>query len=291
MVAAIGAAALACGLCGCRGERTDEPPREFLPDMDDSPKFKPQMETDFFADGRSMRPLVAGTVAYGPHSDPNDVYRVSYLKEPTEVYTGVDPSKGLDKEGKPQFVALMPPVVLDQFIATSRDHHVNFDSREAAFRGMLERGKERFNIYCSVCHGYNAEGGNPAAFTGGQAGRRWAYPVPSLHETKYTDRKEPTGSDGYIFSTIRHGVADTEGKPPKMPSYADKVNEADAWAVVCYLRVLQASWQEDLKNVPSDLRPALERSRPALPPAAPAPGTPPAKQTSMAPSAGAEVSR
>ena len=287
MAAAIAVVVLAGGLCGCRGERDDEPPRSFLPDMNDSPKFKPQMEADFFMDGRSMRPLIPGTVAFGSRSDANDVYRVNFLKEPTELYTGIDPAKGLDKEGKPQYVTLIPPEALDHYIEFAKDRHVSFDTREAAFKAMIQRGKQRFDIYCSVCHGYNAEGGNPAAYTGGQAGRRWSYPVPTLHDVKYTDRSQPTGADGYIFYTIRHGVADTEGKPPKMPSYADKINETDAWAVVSYLRVLQASWQEDLKNVPADMRPALERTRPALPAPAPA-GT---KQTSMAPSPGAEVSR
>ena len=63
-------------------------------------------------------------------------------------------------------------IPLETYIARAGDRQVRFDSREAAFRSMLQRGQERFNIYCSVCHGYNAEGGNPAEFSGGQAGRR-----------------------------------------------------------------------------------------------------------------------
>ncbi len=47
-------------LGGCRGDRTDKPPRQFFPDMDDQPKKKAQSETEFFADGMSQRPLVEG---------------------------------------------------------------------------------------------------------------------------------------------------------------------------------------------------------------------------------------
>src|SRR5579862_6726173 len=52
-------------LPGCRGDREDKPPHQFIPDMDDSPKFKPQTESPFFADGRAMRQPVEGTVAFG----------------------------------------------------------------------------------------------------------------------------------------------------------------------------------------------------------------------------------
>src|ERR1051326_5782606 len=62
-LAALGAlAAISLSTAGCRDERSDEPPHQFLPDMDDSPKFKPQTETEFFADGRAMRPAVKGAV-------------------------------------------------------------------------------------------------------------------------------------------------------------------------------------------------------------------------------------
>ncbi|HZW07030.1 MAG TPA: hypothetical protein VFF65_07890, partial [Phycisphaerales bacterium] len=54
LVLTAGALALAAA-SGCRGDRSDSRPRQFFPDMDDSPKFKPQTATPFFADGRAMR--------------------------------------------------------------------------------------------------------------------------------------------------------------------------------------------------------------------------------------------
>ena len=54
------------GMPACRGERTDKPPRQFFPDMDDQPKYKAQSESPVFADGRSMREPVPGVVAPAP---------------------------------------------------------------------------------------------------------------------------------------------------------------------------------------------------------------------------------
>src|SRR5690606_16566103 len=78
---ALAAAGLGAGLAGCRGDRTDKPPRQFLPDMDDSPKWEPQGGSPFFLDaedvsaeagsvpgaevGRMMRPKPEGAVAFG----------------------------------------------------------------------------------------------------------------------------------------------------------------------------------------------------------------------------------
>ena len=52
-------------LSACHGDREGKPPHQFLPDMDDSPKWKPQAESEFFSDGRTMRPAAEGAVAYG----------------------------------------------------------------------------------------------------------------------------------------------------------------------------------------------------------------------------------
>jgi len=61
IIAATGVSALT----GCRGETTDNPPRQFLPDLDDQLKYKAQGESSFFADGRTMREPPANTVAFG----------------------------------------------------------------------------------------------------------------------------------------------------------------------------------------------------------------------------------
>src|SRR5450631_4759668 len=84
-------------------------------DMQDQPKMIPQRGTTFFADGRSVRQQVAGTVARGQ------------LREDSYFYTGVVPAAN----GYRQELDEMP------FPATLQ---------------VLQRGQERFNIYCSPCH-------------------------------------------------------------------------------------------------------------------------------------------
>ncbi len=208
-------------LIGCRGERSDKPPHQFLPDMDDSPKMKPQAETEFFADGRSMRPRVAGTVAFGHDADASGADRSDFLRDDPEVYFGRDDEN--------DFINTIPDA-----ITVDRD--------------FLLRGQERYRIYCFVCHGYSGEGGSPAGETtdasGGIVGRRWSYAVPSFHDPKYADTALRTGKDGYLFDVVRHGVWDDQVNhtgSQRMPGYRHAIGAHDAWAIVAYLRALQAS--------------------------------------------------
>lgn len=238
-VALVGLAATLAALAGCRGERSNKPPRQFLPDMDDQPKYKAQAESEFFADGRTMRDIdpraVAfgrtGQVAYSPVSDDPDAItpqtiqrqRADLLRADDAYYRGVD--------GEGNYVRLIPASipVSDQ---------------------LLRRGRERFDIYCSVCHGVAGDGM-------GMVGQQWSYPIPSFHQDQYRQGGEK-GQDGYLFHVIRNGVPNAPGvQPPlKMPSYADRVSERDAWAIVAYLRALQASHQ-----VPVDELPVSDRTR------------------------------
>src|SRR6185503_827376 len=83
-------AALVGGLAGCRGERSEKPPRQFLPDMDDSPKMKAQVKTEFFPDHRSMRPKVPGTVAFGTSEHADDPGRAEFVKDDEAFYYGTE---------------------------------------------------------------------------------------------------------------------------------------------------------------------------------------------------------
>lgn len=265
LLAPILAAAALVALAGCRGDREDKPPRQFFPDMDDSPKWNPQSQSDFFADGRSMRPPVDGTVpsarwALAPDALAGDAApwaapfrdeRAAFLRENAAVYSGLD-SAGL-------YVDSIPIPVT---------------------RALIERGQERFNIYCAACHGYSGDGQ-------GMVGQRWTAPPPSFHDPKYLDKAEPAGRgrDGFLFYTALHGVPGPDGFPHdydpaekrlekmkamKMPGYAHALSERDAWAITAYIRALQQTIPLD--QVPEPLRQPLERDRARLapPPAAPA---------------------
>jgi mono/diheme cytochrome c family protein len=258
-------------LPGCRGDREDKPPHQFFPDMDDAPKWKPQTQTEFFADGRSMRPGVPGTVPFarwaytsveflsGAHPDFEPIFeRADLAKEDDAFYRGYT---GITPEGKFTFVKKIPVAV------------------DAA---MLKRGQERFNIYCAVCHGFQGR-------AEGMVGQRWTgLSVANLHDPKYTAPNEPDqkNTDGFLFFTAMHGVPGPEGYPMpgddeatrarkiaanKMPPYAHALSERDAWSIVSYVRALQVSQSASLQDVPADQRPVLEELRAKMPPPAPKP--------------------
>lgn len=268
--AGVAAAALAvCAaigpMAGCRGQRSDKPPRQFLPDMDDSPKWKPQSASEFFADGRTMRKPVEGTVAFGLESAPAHVFgempadfarRADQLKEDRGFYFGRDETG--------EFLTTMPASV-------------------KVDRDLLLRGQERFNIYCSVCHGYQGEGGyedgTRAVDSSAPVGKRWSIPVPTYHDPKYRDPALRTGKDGYIFDVARYGLWDDQlnhSGNHRMPAYGHALDAHDTWAVVAYIRVLQAAWA-DPASVPAELRPD-ESTRPA-----PVEGAAPAVPAATAP--------
>jgi mono/diheme cytochrome c family protein len=122
---------------------------------------------------------------------------------------------------------------------------------------LLVRGQERFDIYCSPCHGRLGDGM-------GMVARRGFKQPPSFH-----DERLRTSPVGYYFDVMTHGFG-------VMPSYAAAVPPADRWAIAAYIRALQLSQRAHL----ADLGPADRAALLALPagpmPVAPAATPPPA---------------
>jgi mono/diheme cytochrome c family protein len=102
---------------------------------------------------------------------------------------------------------------------------------------LLERGRERFSIYCSPCHGYLGGGEGMVVLRGFQ------HP-PSYHIDRL--REAP---DGHFFDVITHGLG-------AMSSYATLVAPPDRWAITAYIRALQLS-----QNAKVDLIPPAERQK------------------------------
>ncbi len=100
---------------------------------------------------------------------------------------------------------------------------------------LIERGQQRFNIYCSPCHGRTGDGR-------GIVVQRGLIPPPSFHD----DRLRKVG-DGHIFDVITNGIRN-------MPSYKAQIPAEDRWAIVAYFRVLQRSQNATLEDVPLELR-------------------------------------
>ena len=178
-----------------------------IQDMDNQPKFRAQHANPLFADGRAMRPVVAGTVAQGQ------------LEADDHYNRGV-----VDNDWATTF----PPQV-----------QVNLD--------LVYRGQDRFNIYCTPCHGYAGYGDgmiNQRAMdlvNLGLNGTTWVQPK-NMHEQLI--REQPVGQ---TFNTITNGVRNMSG-------YAAQIPTEDRWAIVAYVKALQRSQTADLNDLPPDQR-------------------------------------
>ncbi len=105
---------------------------------------------------------------------------------------------------------------------------------------IMERGQERFNVFCAPCHGRTGVGD-------GMIVQRGFRQPPSLHEDRL--REAPAG---YFFDIITHGFG-------AMQDYATQVPVADRWAISAYIRALQLSQRATLNEVPGDRRADLDR--------------------------------
>ncbi|MDX2146003.1 MAG: cytochrome c [Planctomycetota bacterium] len=249
-VLALASGVLAGSLTGCRGDRSEKKPHQFFPDMDDSPKWKPQTETDFFVDGGStMRPPVEGSIAFSRVNLGPEVVQ----EQPQWAQPFLTQRDNLLRDDGAYFFGVGTGGYVDSIPAS-----VQVDKE------LLLRGQERFNIYCAVCHGYAADGK-------GMVGRQWSAPVPGFHDPKYMDRGVMTGKDGYLFRVARYGIAvDDQGqrkvdpdnfKQPRiqMPGYGHALDERDTWAVVAYIRALQESHRGSINDVPEAERALLNK--------------------------------
>jgi mono/diheme cytochrome c family protein len=180
-------------LAGCQGQTSEEPPIHLNLNMDFQTNFKAQEENKFFADGRSQRPQVPGTVARGQLHE-NEEFSFGKV--------GADYAKKI-------------PASID--------------------KTFVERGQERFNIYCVPCQGRTGSGD-------GIVVKRGMLKPPSFHDQRIIDMP-----DGEIYGAILNGVRGN------MPSYAYAIPVQDRWAIVSYLRALQLSQRATLQDVPGDI--------------------------------------
>lgn len=107
-------------------------------------------------------------------------------------------------------------------------------------RQVLDRGQERFNVYCAPCHGRTGEGN-------GMIVQRGFRQPPSYHEERLR-----TAPVGYFFDVMTNGFG-------AMQDYSAQVTVPDRWAIAAYIRVLQVSRSATVNDVPADRRGDLDR--------------------------------
>ncbi len=106
---------------------------------------------------------------------------------------------------------------------------------------QLLRGKERYEIFCSVCHG-------PTGIGNGMIVQRGFKKPPSLHEKRLQDMPV-----GYFFDVASNGFA-------TMPAYRTMIPTQDRWLIVAYLRSLQRSQNVRAQDIPDEEKASLDKS-------------------------------
>ena len=166
-------------------------------DMHDQPKYTAYKPSDFFADQRSARPAVEGTIAQG------------HLNEDELLYAG-------RVGGQP---ATMFPFAIDE--------------------PLMRRGRERYDIFCSPCHGLTGDGD-------GMVVQRGYRRPPSFHTDRLRD-----APPGHIYDVITNGFG-------AMPDYAAQIPVRDRWAIAAYMRALQLSQNAAASQLPADMQGRLK---------------------------------
>ena len=179
--------------------------------MQDQPRYKAYKKSEFFSDKRASRDKPEGTVARGQLRE-NKAFYTGKIDNPNlnaPVTTTTDASGNTLVSSFPNDIDEFPLPVTKE---------------------LVDRGQERYNIYCIVCHG-------PVGNGDGMIVRRGFPQPPTYHDDRL--RNAPVG---HYFDVMTNGWG-------KMNSYAYSIQPADRWAIVAYIRALQVSQspEENLK--------------------------------------------
>ncbi|HKV38835.1 MAG TPA: cytochrome c [Blastocatellia bacterium] len=195
--------------------------------MANEPKYIPLRASDSFADGKSARPLEDNTVPRGYLRAESDFYTGKTSAQPSSNGPAQAPSApgstpaGTTAAGKPS-----GPVDINYIpIPVTAE--------------LMERGRDRFNIFCTPCHGRLGDGQ-------GMIVKRGFRQPPSYHIDRL--RNAPLG---HFFDVITNGFG-------AMPDYAQQIPPGDRWAIVAYIKALQLSQNATAADVPTSKRAQLE---------------------------------
>jgi mono/diheme cytochrome c family protein len=200
-------------------------------------KLKPQDPTDFWSDGRSTRPYVEGTVARGS------------IQEDGWYFTG----KVKEAPSSPTTAPVSAEEVLGQYAD---------GFPEPVTESTLKRGRERFNIYCNVCHGQTGAADGTIVMRGFlKPPAFWEQPEDKkAHHSrglKYQGASDVALNDapvGYLFHVITHGYG-------AMGTYSAQIPVADRWAIVAYIKALQETNRKGGVAANTVAAPATEGAR------------------------------
>jgi mono/diheme cytochrome c family protein len=223
------------------------PPAPIKDDMDFQYKFKPQAPNWFFEDGRAMRPFPDGAVAEEDPAGPTPFYTGRHNPVTPAPQAPVNVAPELRAHGQRGNTNPEPkPGTTTAPQAVAAGYVTEIPSEVAVNRAAMERGQQRFNIYCAPCHGISGYGdGMVARHADRLQEGTWVSPT-SLHEARV--RSLPVGD---IYNTVTHGIRN-------MPGYGHLIEPEDRWAIVMYVRALQLSQHAPKSDVPPNLQSTLQ---------------------------------
>ena len=239
-------AAICLLLVGCRQDMQDQPRYEY---------YEPG-DKKFFADGASSRPQVEGTVPrqVGEYRDREDYFFTGKAAGQAGGGGGAAAQAGSRVGG----AAAVPDMASGLSAGTLAGQSTNVrgnaaggvpGAREAAAtggpdnfpvqidEGALRRGRERYQIYCSACHGMTGEGD-------GLIVRRGFRRPPSFYDDRLQEGVTPAA---HFFDVITNGWG-------AMPDYAESIPAEDRWKIIAYLRALQLSRRLKLEDLSPEER-------------------------------------
>lgn len=196
-------------ILGFRGSLSTKTPLEVFPDMDHQAKFKPQMENSFFQDRRDDRPIPSGAVARGNYFNQQSVFSGDFADQRLGNTLLLE---GKDADG--EFIDKLP--------------------LEVSYE-LIEQGRERYEIFCTSCHG--------AAGDGNGVTKPYGVLAASYHDDRLRNE-----TDGYLYDVIMNGKG-------LMYGLRDRLSPEESWAIVLYVRALQLS-----QNAGEDALTAAQRT-------------------------------
>jgi mono/diheme cytochrome c family protein len=217
--------------------------------MQDQPKAKPYRSSSFFKDGLSSRSIVDGTVPRGWLRADTEFFTGKKNKSPATTTTSTvvtrAPAQGQAPNKTPSPGGTMStPVTQPAPLRTTPTSNASGAQVAAAYpddvdkfpfpitQQILDRGQQRFQIFCSVCHGMTGD-------ADGMVVRRGFRKPPSYYEQRL--REAPVG---HFFDVMTNGWG-------AMPSYASQVPVQDRWAIIAYIRSLQLSREPSTLQAPA----------------------------------------
>jgi cytochrome c553 len=190
---------------------------KMMKNMYEQPKYKPMVESSLWSDGQSARPLEPGTIAYSAGANAGTSSgRLGGLALPERTV----PVYPVDAQGR---------MLADPIHATAQPQSAA--NPLSVTPDTLQRGQQRYNIYCAPCHSETGDGD-------GMVVRR-GFPRPlSFHTDKLR-----AATDAHFYDAMTNGYG-------VMYSYAERVDAHDRWAIAAYIRALQLSQNARLDDVP-----------------------------------------